>query len=227
MDYILEIDNAVSKEFCEDAISRFENDKRKVIGATIGGTDENVKKSTDLPISMPSIRRDWQDVVDETGKCVSDGLMKYQEYMEAEGLDRYFAAGKTVNNATIGFPQIQKTEKDGFYIWHHDGFLNRILTYILYLNDVEEGVGGTTEFLNRGHIQPKAGKLVIFPANLTYIHRGTKLKEGVKYLLTNFIYEGPPIMTHPKDERLGTGTNGTSKMESVEEEIPKPENDEI
>ena len=225
MDYILEIDNAVSKEFCEDAISRFENDKRKVVGATVGGTNEKIKKSTDLPISVPGLRGDWQDVVDETGKCVNDGLMKYQEYMEAEGLDRYFAAGKSVNNSTIGFPQIQKTEKDGFYVWHHDGFLNRILTYILYLNDVEEGVGGTTEFLNRGHIQPKAGKLVIFPANLTYIHRGTKLKEGVKYLITNFIYEGPPILEYPAKERLQP--NDTSKLESVEEEIPEPENDEI
>ncbi|AET84664.1 hypothetical protein OLOG_00207 [Ostreococcus lucimarinus virus OlV4] len=42
--------------------------------------------------------------------------MKYQEYMEAEGLDRYFAAGKSVNNSTIGFPQIQKPKKmDSMY----------------------------------------------------------------------------------------------------------------
>jgi hypothetical protein len=34
-------------------------------------------------------------------------------------------------------------------------------------------------------------------------------------------------MIHPKHERLGQGTNDTFKMESVEEEIPKPENDEI
>jgi len=227
MDYILEIDNVVSKEFCEDAISRFENDERKVIGSTVAGVDENVKKSIDLPISISSIRGDWQDVVDEVAKCVSEALLKYKDYVHTEGLDRCFSVHKTINNATIGLPQIQKTEKDGFYTWHHDGFLNRLLTYILYLSDVEEGVGGTTEFLNRGHIQPKTGKLVIFPANLAYIHRGTKLKKGAKYLITNFIYEGPPITKHPKNERLGTGTNGTSKMESVEEEIPKPENDEI
>ena len=227
MDYILEIDNAVSKEFCEDVISRFEKDERKVTGSTVGGVDEKVKKSIDLPISSSSIRGDWQDVVDEVGECLNEALLKYQDYVHTEGLDRCLAVHKSVNNATIGLPQIQKTEKDGFYTWHHDGFLNRILTYIIYLNDVEEGVGGTTEFLNRGHIQPKAGKLVIFPANLTYVHRGTKLKEGVKYLITNFIYEGPPITTHPKHERLGQGTNDTFKMESVEEEIPKPENDEI
>lgn len=227
MDYILEIDNAVSKEFCEDVISRFENDERQVIGSTIGGVDEDVKKSIDLAISAPSIRGDWRDVIDKVGNCVSDGLKTYQKYVNEEGLDRCFTLANTIEISTIGLPQIQKTEKDGFYSWHHDGHLNRILTYIIYLNDVEESAGGTTDFLCGKKIQPKTGKLVIFPANLTYLHRGAKLKDGVKYLLTNFIYEGPPIMMHPKDEHLGKETNGTSKMESVEEEIPEPENDEI
>lgn len=225
MDYILEIDNVVSKKFCEYVISRFEKDERKVVGSTVGGTNEKIKKSTDLPISVPSLKGDWQDVVDEVGKCVNKALVEYKDYAHTEGLDRCFSVVKTIDNATIGLPQIQKTEKDGFYIWHHDGHLNRILTYILYLNDVEEGVGGTTEFLNRGHVQPKAGKLVIFPANLAYIHRGTKLKKGAKYLITNFIYEGQPIMTHPKEERLRP--NHTSKLKSVEGETFKPENDEI
>ena len=44
MEYILEIDNVFSKEFCEDVISRFEGDERKVIGSTVGGVDEKVKK---------------------------------------------------------------------------------------------------------------------------------------------------------------------------------------
>ena len=224
MDYILEIDNAVSKEFCEDVISRFENDERKIIGATISGVDEKVKKSKDLPISTSDLSGDWQDVIHKVADGVHEALRGYQVYLQEEGLDRVLSAHKTVNSATIGFPQIQKTEKDGFYTWHHDGHLNRILTYILYLNDVEEGVGGTTEFLNRGHIQPKAGKLVIFPANLAYIHRGTKLKKGAKYLITNFIYEGPPILVHPHTKQM---KNEESKITPIEEEIPKPENDEI
>ena len=53
------------------------------------------------------------------------------------------------------------------------------------------------------------------------------IRNYVKYIITNFIYEGPPIMIHPKDERLGQRTNDTSKLGSVEEEMPKPENDEI
>mgnify|MGYP000282807238 CR=1 FL=1 len=51
MDYIFEIDNVVSKEFCEDVISRFEKDERKVTGSTVGGVDEKVKKSIDCRLS--------------------------------------------------------------------------------------------------------------------------------------------------------------------------------
>ena len=225
MEYIYEIDEFLDEKFCEDVISRFEKDERRVIGSTVGGVDEKIKKSIDLPISASGLSGDWQDVIDKVGHGISEALRGYQAYAQEEGLDRCLAVYKTINNTTIGLPQIQKTEKDGFYTWHHDGYLNRNFTYILYLNDVEEGVGGTTEFLNRGHIQPKAGKLVIFPANLAYVHRGITLKKGVKYLITNFIYEGPPILEHPAKERLQP--NDTSKLESVEEETPKSENDEI
>ena len=224
MEYILEIDNVFSKEFCEDVISRFEGDERKVIGSTVGGVDEKVKKSMDLPISTPDLRGDWQDVIDQVGNRVIKALTNYQEHVHIEGLDRCLSIHKTINNATIGLPQIQRTSKDGFYTWHHDSHLNRIFTYIIYLNDVEEGVGGTTEFLCGKNVQPKTGKLVIFPATLTYVHRGTKLKNGVKYLITNFVYEGPPIMAHPAEERERLGT---PKLESVEEEILEPENDDI
>ena len=223
-DYILEIDDVISKEFCQDVISRFEKDERKVIGATIGGINEKIKKSVDLPISMKGLREEWQDIIDKIGTHVNQALLQYQEYMASDGLDRQFSIYKTINNSTIGLPQIQKTEKGGFYVWHHDGDLNRIFTYIFYLNDIKEDIGGTTEFLCGKTIQPKAGKLVIFPSSLTYIHRGTELKEGTKYIMTNFIYQGPPIFRHPKDEEVGSEN---SKITPIEEEIPEPENDDI
>jgi len=224
MDYILEIDDVISKEFCEDVISRFELDERKTNGETIGGLREDIKKSTDLPISMPELRQDWKDVIDKVAECVSHGLQTYQRYVNEEGLDRCFALANTIEACTIGLPQIQKTEKNGFYTWHHDGHLNRILTYIIYLNDVEESAGGTTDFLCGKKIQPKTGKLVIFPANLTYLHRGAKLKNGVKYLATNFIYHGLPIFSHPAEKNK---ESNKFKINPIEEEPPIPENDDI
>ena len=226
MEYILEIDDVISKEFCEDVISRFELDERKTIGETIGGLREDIKKSIDLPISMPDLRQDWKDVIDKVGECVSQGLQTYQRYVNEEGLDRCLTVTNTIECSTIGLPQVQKTEKNGFYAWHHDGHLNRILTYIIYLNDVEESAGGTTDFLCGKKIQPKTGKLVIFPANLTYLHRGAKLKNGVKYLATNFIYEGLPIFSHPAEKNKESNKFKINPIEE-EPEPPIPENDDI
>ena len=219
--YILEIDDVLPRDFCEDVISRFEIDERKTMGSTINGVNEKVKKSTDLAIVL--FPKEWDDVLDKVGNCVNSAIDKYKEHLIENALDRNGAIGKTINGCTIGLPQIQKTEKNGFYGWHHDGHLNRIFTYIFYLNDVEEGTGGTTEFLCGKIVQPKAGKLVIFPATLTYIHRGTKLKEGVKYIMTNFIYKEEPILEHP----YAMGVNNTQNLTPIEKEISKPENDEI
>jgi hypothetical protein len=226
MDYILEIDGILSKEFCQNVISRFEKDENKQLGATVSGLDEKTKKSVDLPISIKNMKKNWQDVIDKVTNCVQDGLIKYIEYTHEEGLDRRGAVENSIKNSCIGLPQIQKTEKDGFYNWHHDGNLNRILTYIIYLNDVEEGIGGTTEFLNRGHIQPKVGKLVIFPANFAYIHRGVKLRKGVKYIMTNFIYNGPPIENHPQIN-MTNNVDQQPILKTINEISEIPENDDI
>ena len=57
---------------------------------------------------------------------------------------------------------------------------------IFYLNDVDEDADGTTEFLNDVHVRPKAGKLVMFPADWRTLHRGNVLKHGSKYVVSMF-----------------------------------------
>ena len=221
--YIFEIDDALPRDFCEDVISRFECDERKIIGRTLTEVNEKIKKSLDLPIVL--FPEEWEDVIYKCGSCVNSMIDKYKEYLTENALDRNASITKTINEVVIGPPQIQKTERGGFYTWHHDSDLNRVFTYILYLNDVEEGIGGTTEFLCGKTIQPKAGKLVIFPATLTYIHRGTKLKEGTKYIMTNFIYYQEPLLEHPRAPTPQVKENPT--LISLESVTKKPENDDI
>ncbi|AFK66043.1 hypothetical protein OMVG_00040 [Ostreococcus lucimarinus virus OlV3] len=168
---------------------------------------------------------EWEDVIHKCGSCVNSMIDKYKEYLTENALDRNASITKTINEVVIGPPQIQKTERGGFFTWHHDSDLNRVFTYILYLNDVEEGIGGTTEFLCGKTIQPKAGKLVIFPATFTYIHRGTKLKEGTKYIMTNFIYYQEPLFEHTRAPTPRVKENPT--LISLESVTKKPENDDI
>lgn len=62
----------------------------------------------------------------------------------------------------------------------------RYLSYLFYLNDVDEG--GETTFGREDEvvIKPKAGRLLMFPPLWTYLHTGKKPISGTKYILTTY-----------------------------------------
>lgn len=82
----------------------------------------------------------------------------------------------------------------GYHHWHSEIYpqnascetLHRVLLWMFYLNDVEEG--GETEFLYQGRkVAPRKGRLVIAPAGFTHTHRGNVAKSGDKYIATSWI----------------------------------------
>ena len=85
---------------------------------------------------------------------------------------------------------LQKTEPLGGYHSFHcenDAWRNRnrTLTWMIYLNDVEEG--GETEFLYQQlKIKPKRNTCVIWPGSFTHLHRGNPPISGTKYILTGW-----------------------------------------
>lgn len=83
----------------------------------------------------------------------------------------------------------QKTKiSGGFHGWHCDNlpsFPRRILVWMIYLNDVEEG--GETEFLYHSkRIKAEKGKIIIFPADFMHTHRGNPPISNSKYILTGW-----------------------------------------
>lgn len=98
------------------------------------------------------------------------------------------------------YPQLLKYEEGQFYQRHHD-FVPyrqggpRVLTFFLYLNDVEDG--GQTKFRNFSHrrqggisVTPKKGRALIWPSvvdndlemkDFRTAHEAAKVKSGVKY----------------------------------------------
>jgi hypothetical protein len=74
-------------------------------------------------------------------------------------------------------------------MWHYESdnreTCHRLLAWMVYLNDVEEG--GETEFLyQHKRIKPKQGTLVIWPASFTHTHRGNSPLSNVKYVVTGW-----------------------------------------
>ena len=96
----------------------------------------------------------------------------------------------------IGMVNVQKYDKQagGYPYWHsevypqtqHNEALHRVLLWMFYLNDVEEG--GTTDFYyQQRSIQPKTGTMVIAPAYFTHTHRGQMPVSNDKYILTSWM----------------------------------------
>lgn len=90
--------------------------------------------------------------------------------------------------------KLQKTKPtQGYHVWHcekgaHEDHLARSLVFTIYLNDVKEG--GETEFLHHSQrVQPKTGRIVIWPAGFPYVHRGNPPLSGTKYIMTSWMME--------------------------------------
>tara|TARA_Y100000389_G_scaffold4068_1_gene3882 strand:+ start:88 stop:711 length:624 start_codon:yes stop_codon:yes gene_type:complete len=186
---IVEIDDMMPKEKCKQIIQKFEKDSKKYPGRTIGGVNPKLKVSTDLAM----IGSEWKNEFDCVMYVIESSMCEYMK--------RISKIDKTRKNNNIGElvncimhtdftnPIIQKTSANvGFFNWHTDFNLDndRILAIILYLNDVKEEDGGSTEFNSGRKIQPKIGKVLIFPADLLHLHKGNMLTNGSKYIVTSF-----------------------------------------
>lgn len=179
--------NSLTKEFCEHCIERFENDETKKPGQV--GTrrvDETVKRSTDLMVhsAIPG----WETEVKVFWDALDEGVKEYMEYIR--NINPHFEPSYEMGEVTDSGYQIQRTLPGEFYIWHNDYAIKeeglRFLTYLWYLNDVHED--GYTEFYNGLKIQPEQGKLLVFPALWSYVHRGFPPKTETKYVATGWLY---------------------------------------
>lgn len=98
-----------------------------------------------------------------------------------------------------------KAGKD-FYKKHWDhgvGKDSRIFSSVLYLNDVEEG--GETEFPLFGKkIEPREGRLVMFPASFSYIHEALAPISNDKWAAVTWFQEGIAEHRHEIDDTISS-----------------------
>lgn len=79
----------------------------------------------------------------------------------------------------------------GFTNWHcEQGYGStgtRFAVWMIYLNDVNKG--GKTEFMEQKlAVKPEAGKLLIWPAAYTHMHRSSPDLKEPKYIATGWFY---------------------------------------
>ena len=183
MEVIYECENFIPLDVCGKIINKFEKDENKRSGTTTKGLDKEYKRSTEIRLYR---NEGWVDEMHYFNEVLERAKDEYRGHIKS--LDRNGLLDAVVRDSHIYPPQIQRTLPGEFYHWHSDANIPtsfKTFTYILYLNDVDEANDGATEFSCGKCIQPKTGKLVIFPSTFTYLHRGQELKDGVKYIATN------------------------------------------
>jgi len=175
-------DGVLSAEFCNQTTQKFEADARKKQGQTSKGYQPEVKKSLDLKITGLD---EWAEEDSVFFSSLAQYIPEYQKHINKVIPD--IPIFNTPDIKDNGY-QIQKTSPGEEYTWHQDSCVKdgyaRALTYIWYLNNVPEG--GETEFYDGTLIKPVQGRILIFPAIWTFMHRG-RTPASDKYIATGWM----------------------------------------
>lgn len=179
-DFIWSFDDVLNQQECQDVINEFDRlaeiikpvDSKHVHGNNRGNrSDLCIMFDDQSPVMAGLIRQQMQPAMDE-----------YVSHFP--GISNTPLMGIAV--------KVQRTEPGGgFHQWHCEQAsieaARRALVWTIYLNDIEEG--GETEFLHQSkRVKPEAGKLSVFPAAFTHLHRGNPPLSQVKYIATGWWY---------------------------------------
>ena len=185
--FIYRKEGALSPELCNNLIGAFESSDEKrpgVLHGPEGYSSDSGKKSTDITFNPSYLEHEiWGPLLKQLIPIVEKGQNSYiQRYLNALSVVDPFEIYSQFN--------IQRyLPNEGFSKFHCERaglkHSNRILVWMVYLNDVTEG--GETEFFYQHHFEPaQQGKLLIWPADWMYLHRGIISPTQVKYVLTGW-----------------------------------------
>ena len=173
-------DNALTSKDCERIIDYFEKSIQVEGGFFTNGRrieDHSYKKCKELDALAFSQGGMLKNIL--LPKLNHYGKVYNKKYKSLDHLFFWTTADKF---------NVQKyeTEEDGYKAWHTEhgpgNTSYRILAWMFYLNNAKSG----TEFIHYPTVRAKQGRLVIWPAGWTHVHRGAPNK-GLKYIATGWV----------------------------------------
>ena len=199
------MENFIPKELCDDIIQRFENDTKKVQSA-IKDTNKivldlerrnsfhlNVKDMNNSSHIEDNLKCKLKDAINIYKREFCNYFKRYNEIPEF--INKVIFSDRDVEITDV---LIQRVTPKSQFRWHTDESINSSHTCIIYLNDIDNDDGGATEFACGRKVQPKAGKILIFPAVWSNVHRGSFVHKP-KYMITAYTIFTPKTPPPPFD----------------------------
>lgn len=185
--FLYQKNNALSQPLCKAFIEAFEASDEKQPGVLYGpdgSSSVSGKKSTDITF-------DPRYLLDPVWGPLLSELVGILEKAQRDYLDRHSLAFSKLDPLQISplFNMQRYEPGEGFYGWHCERatnrYSNRFLVWAVYLNTVTDR--GETEFYYQHHFESAVeGKLVVWPSDWMYLHRGVPSPTQTKYILTGW-----------------------------------------
>lgn len=175
-DYIVIVDDALPADLCEELINTYDACQDKVIRDTdtYSFTEVNVTENPDFKELEEVLRSITHKVHDSYIAYTGASFMPTEHGYEQHRMKKY-----------------EPNDKDVFD-WHTDvgdyQSARRYLVMFYYLNDVQEGGETLFDLGGDGHrgVKPKQGRVVCFPPNFMYPHKGSKPISEPKYIISTY-----------------------------------------
>jgi prolyl 4-hydroxylase len=206
---IIEIEDFLSSEECEYFIKQIElNNQPSSVSENYG-------------YSITSFRTSSTSNLNPNDGKILDLKKRISEYLSVP-----INKGESLQGQRYQPGQYFKAHNDFFYGSSYQTEClysgNRTHTFMIYLNDVEEG--GETAFINLNKkVKPKMGKAVVWAnmhngeTNDRFLHEGCEVKKGIKYIITSWWRENEWNGILDKNEFNNKG----KKVFSNHEQLPK------
>ena len=170
----------LSIDQCNQLINYFENENDLKEGVMGGGiVDKKRKDSTDLTCNIN----------DEKYKIYNNIILPRISIVLNQYISLYPFL-KSIRQTIYIFPHynIQRyKEGEGYHLLHCEHYAytpNRVLSWIIYLNDADSG----TEFPEQKvKVKVVQGSCLIFPSFWTHPHKGITPNKGKKYIISGWV----------------------------------------
>ena len=178
-DLIQVYDNALEPEVCDFLIQffdgqpqfheRLENDYKP--NFTQVNVTENCKVSRDVDLIHNILIKNAFTYRDKYYEFIDKRVFPESHAFEQFRIKKYESGGSDMFDTHVDVQDYSSAR--------------RFLSYLWYLNDVDEG--GKTVFSGKT-ITPKKGRLVVFPPLWMFPHRGNPPISNTKYLLSTYLH---------------------------------------